>query len=113
MGAGAKGSSHLLKPRASVPQAENMIEPLVSETEWAPVWQAATPWQPLDRNMLVIAPHPDDETLAAGGLIARQLPEDVPIHVVAASLMGRTHITMELISPSADPLEQTSALKRL
>ena len=79
-----------------------MIEPLVSETEWAPVWQAATPWQPSDRNMLVIAPHPDDETLAVGGLIARQTSRDIPIQS-SQSRMGRTHITTELISPSAAP----------
>jgi hypothetical protein len=78
-----------------------MIKPLVSEIEWVPFWQAATPWQPSDRKMLVIAPHPDDETLAAGGLIAGKLPETFQ-YMSSQSRMGRTHITMGLISPFAD-----------
>lgn len=89
-----------------------MIEPLVSETKWAPVWQAATPWQPSDRNMLVIAPHPDDETLAAGGLIARQTSRDVPIHVVAVT-DGENAYNDGIDLTFRRSLEQTSALKRL
>jgi N-acetylglucosamine malate deacetylase 1 len=33
-------------------------------------------------SLLVIAPHPDDETLGCGGLIARQLRARAPVHVV-------------------------------
>jgi LmbE family N-acetylglucosaminyl deacetylase len=35
--------------------------------------------------MLVIAQHPDDETLATGGLIARKTSKDIPVHVVAVT----------------------------
>ena len=89
-----------------------MIEPLVSETEWAPVWQAAKPWQPSDRDMLVIAPHPDDETLALGGLIARQTSRGIPIHVVAVT-DGENAYNDGIDITFRRSREQTSALKRL
>jgi len=89
-----------------------MIEPLVSETEWAPVWQAATPWQPPDRNMLVIAPHPDDETLAAGGLIAKQTSRKIPVHVLAVT-DGENAYNDGIDLTFRRSREQTSALKRL
>lgn len=44
---------------------------------------------PLDlgpyRGVLVIAAHPDDETLGAGGLIARAADAGLPVHVVVAT----------------------------
>jgi len=89
-----------------------MIEPLVAETEWAPVWRAATPWHPPDRNMLVIAPHPDDETLAAGGLIARQTSRDIPIHVVAVT-DGENAYNDGIDITFRRSREQTLALRRL
>lgn len=89
-----------------------MIEPLVSETEWTPVWQAATPWQPSDREMLVIAPHPDDETLAAGGLIARQTSRDIPVHVIAVT-DGENAYSDGIDITLCRSREQISALKRL
>lgn len=36
-------------------------------------------------RLMVLAPHPDDESLAAGGLIQRALNHDVPVDVVFAS----------------------------
>ena len=89
-----------------------MIKPLASEIEWVLVWQDAIPWQPSDRNMLVIAPHPDDETLAAGGLIARQTSRDIPIHVVAVT-DGENAYNDGIDITFRRSAEQTSALKRL
>ncbi|MGQ9825213.1 MAG: PIG-L deacetylase family protein, partial [Desulfotomaculales bacterium] len=34
-------------------------------------------------KILVIAPHPDDETLAAAGVIARSVKQGIPVRVVA------------------------------
>src|SRR5438552_16950163 len=40
---------------------------------------------PLGRRLLVVAPHPDDEVLAAGGLMARILRQPGTVHVVVAT----------------------------
>jgi LmbE family N-acetylglucosaminyl deacetylase len=62
-----------------------MIESLVSETEWIEVLGALPGWQPPRGPMLVIAPHPDDETLGAGGLIASQRALGIDVTVVAVT----------------------------
>ncbi|WP_144763472.1 PIG-L family deacetylase [Curtobacterium sp. 9128] len=41
--------------------------------------------------VLVVAPHPDDETLGAGGLIATAASAGVPVHVVLVSLGEGSH----------------------
>ncbi len=71
-----------------------MIVPLASEAEWTPVWTTATSWQPPDKALLVIVPHPDDETLGIGGFIARQVAKGLPIKVQ----MERMHIQPKWIS---------------
>jgi LmbE family N-acetylglucosaminyl deacetylase len=42
-------------------------------------------WEPPDVPMVVVVPHPDDETLAAGGLIASQRLKGVDVTVVAVT----------------------------
>jgi LmbE family N-acetylglucosaminyl deacetylase len=42
-------------------------------------------WQPPDKEMLVIAPHPDDETLAVGGFIVSQVAKGIQVRVVAVT----------------------------
>jgi LmbE family N-acetylglucosaminyl deacetylase/SAM-dependent methyltransferase len=62
-------------------------EPGTSENEWAD----ASPWRSapeinldVDR-LIVLAAHPDDETLGAGALIAVAAGRNIPVHVVCAS----------------------------
>ena len=39
---------------------------------WAPQRTDAQRWEPPRKLTVVVAPHPDDETLLSGGLIAHQ-----------------------------------------
>jgi len=44
-----------------------MINPLVSESEWVKALDMLPSWDPpRAKSMLIVAPHPDDETLGAG-----------------------------------------------
>lgn len=62
-----------------------MITPLIDEKGWAPVLDRLTVWEPLDAPVIVLAPHPDDETLAAGGFIAAQCARGMDLTVIAAT----------------------------
>lgn len=63
-----------------------MVVPVTSEAEWMPTLLAATPWQPVPpTRAFVIAPHPDDETLAAGGLIARLTQSGTDVTIIAVT----------------------------
>ena len=62
-----------------------MMIPLVGEDEWLEVLGRCPAWEPGDAEALVLAPHPDDETLAAGGFIAQQLVRGVKVRVVAVT----------------------------
>jgi len=59
--------------------------PLVCEENWLALLQHADKWIPPRKPTLVISPHPDDETLGAGGLIAAQELRGVPVFVAAAT----------------------------
>ena len=52
---------------------------------WRARLQHLPEWQPSDQPTLVLAPHPDDETLGAGALIASLRSRGVPVTVVAAT----------------------------
>ena len=45
------------------------------------------------RSCIVYAPHPDDETLGCGGLIARKRDEGTSVRVVVASTGAASHVT--------------------
>jgi hypothetical protein len=47
------------------------IAPLIPEAAWLPVLLGIMDWEPPLVPTLVLAPHPDDETLCAGGLVAK------------------------------------------
>jgi LmbE family N-acetylglucosaminyl deacetylase len=64
--------------------------------------------------LLVIAPHPDDETLGCGGLIARQLRARAPVHVVFVTngeASHRNHPTLP--STAVGELRRAEALAAL
>ncbi len=59
------------------------IIPLTREPAWLEALGAVPMWEPPAVPTLVLAPHPDDETLGAGGLISLLREHDVPVSVVA------------------------------
>ena len=52
---------------------------------WAEVVNTATPWEPSDGPVLVVVPHPDDESLMFGGVLARCAMRGVPVHLLAVT----------------------------
>jgi LmbE family N-acetylglucosaminyl deacetylase len=90
-----------------------MIVPLSLEEEWASVWEAATSWQPSGKNVLVISPHPDDETLGVGGLISKQISEGVPVQVVAVTDGENAYGRGDSTLAANRRMEQSAAVKQL
>ena len=62
-----------------------MIISLVDDSTWQASLSLLPEWQPPAVPTLVLAPHPDDETLGAGALIATLRARGVPVTVVAAT----------------------------
>ena len=60
--------------------------------------------RPLDfgglRKLIVLAAHPDDETLGAGGLIARAAASGVPVTVVVATAGEASHPASPTVRPA-------------
>lgn len=52
---------------------------------WRAVLAAAREWEPPAVPTLVVAPHPDDEVLSSGGLIARQRGRGLEVRVLAVT----------------------------
>lgn len=78
---------------------------------WRSVHGAAVPWSPPAKRTVVLAPHPDDETLSSGGLISFQRDRGVDVVVVAVTDGDASY------DPAGDPAlaatrraEQQSAL---
>src|SRR6202046_1738780 len=47
--------------------------------------RAVPDWMPEEKSTVIVAPHPDDETLAAGGLIATQRSRQIPVTLLAVT----------------------------
>jgi LmbE family N-acetylglucosaminyl deacetylase len=89
-----------------------MIIPLISEVEWAKRLPSLPTWCPSGSPTVVIAPHPDDETLAVGGLIAALTSAGVDVTVVAVTDGERAYENCEGLG-QVRRLEQERALSRL
>jgi len=90
-------------------------QPGTTTQEWAPLVDAAPPLD-LDgiSSILVVAPHPDDETLGAGGLIAACRTLGIAVAVVVVTDGAAAHSTstpIELARRRA--IEVTAAVRAL
>jgi LmbE family N-acetylglucosaminyl deacetylase len=61
------------------------MTPVCSEESWLSALKNVPQWQPPRIPTIVIAPHPDDETLGAAGLIASQRRRGIPVTVIAVT----------------------------
>lgn len=62
-----------------------MFTPATSEKIWIDCLRLVPEWVPAAKSTVVVAPHPDDETLAAGGLIATQRAREIPVLLLAVT----------------------------
>jgi len=62
-----------------------MVVPLHQEQDWMPVFSQLGSFTMGDEPVVFLSPHPDDETLAAGGLLAALRERGVPVTLVAVT----------------------------
>jgi LmbE family N-acetylglucosaminyl deacetylase len=63
-------------------------------------------------NIIVFAPHPDDETLACGGTIIKKLEEGFDVYVVVMTDGRHSHdVTLGLAEPSPQTIAETRAIE--
>lgn len=62
-----------------------MIVSRVSDAVWLQLFDTLPAFTPPARSTVILSPHPDDETLGCGGLIAKQRQQGVPVLVVAVT----------------------------
>jgi LmbE family N-acetylglucosaminyl deacetylase len=60
-----------------------MVVPLHTEQDWLPMLTGLPPFDPGNAPILFLSPHPDDESLGAGGLLAAQRERGIAITLVA------------------------------
>jgi LmbE family N-acetylglucosaminyl deacetylase len=89
-----------------------MITPNVDDLAWRRQFEGLPSWQPPLTDTLVIAPHPDDETLGAGGLIAALRTRGIKVTVVAVT-DGENAYADGIDLRETREQEQNAALARL
>jgi LmbE family N-acetylglucosaminyl deacetylase len=76
---------HLDCSQAETAESILMIVPITSEASWLSQLKQLPAWHPSGAPILLVAPHPDDEILGAGGLLAEQCSLGVDVSVVAVT----------------------------
>lgn len=89
-----------------------MIVPLISDEEWRKALQNVPVWNPPDIPTFVLAPHPDDETVGAGGFIGNLRKRDTEVTVIAVTDGENAYPDQTGLGPVRRQ-EQTEALKAL
>ena len=62
-----------------------MLPPATTEQTWVESLRVVPDWMSEDKSTVIVAPHPDDETLAAGGLIATQRSRRISVTLLAVT----------------------------
>lgn len=88
------------------------IVPLTPESEWLSRLTDLPPWEPPLVSTLIVAPHPDDETLSVGGMIARLRLQNIPVTVAAVSDGEKAYSSAHGLGKLRER-EQNEALARL
>ncbi len=89
-----------------------MIIPIVHEAGWLDFLRELPQWEPPSSPAIVLAPHPDDETLGAGGLIASLRERGVEVVVIAIT-NGENAYGEDRGLGEIRKVEQANALRRL
>lgn len=59
------------------------MKPYTTENEWLVYLKKTPQWHPTFSKTIILSPHPDDETLGLGGLIADLRSKNIDVKVVA------------------------------
>jgi LmbE family N-acetylglucosaminyl deacetylase len=62
-----------------------VLTPTTTELTWINSLVDVPAWQPGNMRTVVVSPHPDDETLGAGGLIATQRSSQIPVTLLSVT----------------------------
>lgn len=89
-----------------------MISPITPDEDWKATLCNLPQWTPPQARTLVISPHPDDETLGAGGLITTLRGKDVDVWVIAVT-DGENAYEKTIGLGAVRRMEQEKALARL
>jgi LmbE family N-acetylglucosaminyl deacetylase len=89
-----------------------VIRPKLSEKDWSGFLRGLPSWQPTEQPVVLIAPHPDDETLGAGGFLAAQRLQGIDVVVVAVTDGESAYPDYTGLAEIRRP-EQVNALGRL
>jgi LmbE family N-acetylglucosaminyl deacetylase len=71
--------------KGSSPEGFDTSVPGLPATQWAEWASHAPEWTPSAAHIVVVAPHPDDETLGAGGLISSCAKNGVRVTVISVT----------------------------
>lgn len=86
--------------------------PLTVDDEWVEALGDVIAWQPPTMRTIILAPHPDDETLGTGGLIATLRGCGTEVVVVAATDGENAYSESGVLGPIRSQ-EQEDALRTL
>ncbi len=85
---GNEESMALTETPRSTPTGRSAVRPLSTSSvgaRWGSTHASARPWDPPPVPTLVVVPHPDDEVLLTGGLIATQRERGIDVHVLGVT----------------------------
>jgi LmbE family N-acetylglucosaminyl deacetylase len=71
--------------QSGINKSFNPADPGTPEKEWLQLLRGAQEWSPCEGPLIVVAPHPDDEVLGAGGLIRTWAAAGQPVTIVSVT----------------------------